>query len=311
MAMINIRNKFSFFRQIRILLAKVRKQNDSISEAVDKHFRFSSTLSLDAPDGQIEKITKDEKSGIYYFSVYDNGLTGATGILPVAYTEWLIERKIRYNDTAPKAFIDMFNHRMYCLSYLAWQKMRLPSDENKLEDSVLNNVLLSLAGISKNTLSLTGQAYTSLYAQSVRSLSGLEQLLSLLYQLTVNIHPFRGRHENVEQEEQGRLGYCKYSLRDGPVIGHVRWRVDSHFDVVLGPIDYERALKFMPGGPFHQRVRQQIRSYIGVTPEFTVIILVQPFETDNLLNSGKKLGLNISLGSGKANQKPRCFRITK
>lgn len=54
--------------------------------------------------------------------------------------------------------------------------------------------------------------------------------------------------------------------------------VDSHFDVILGPVDYERALKFMSGGPFHRRIREQIQSYTGVTPEFDVRILIQSGE---------------------------------
>ena len=299
MAMNNIKNKFSFFRQIRILLTRFYNLNESTDEVLDKHFRFSSTLSLDAPDGQIEKITEDKKNKIYRFSVYENGLTGAAGVLPTAYTEWLIERKIRYNDTAPKSFLDMFEHRIYCLSYLAWQKMHLSGYENRQEDNVLNNVILSQACITPHTLSITGLSCTTFYAQSVRSLSGLEQLLSCLYQISVSIQPFRRCYEQVESREQGKLGGCQYSLGGGPVIGNFRWVVDSHFDVVLGPVDYGRALNFLSNETLHQRIRQQIQSYIGITLVFTICLLVQSSETDNKLDSAKKLGFNISIGSEK------------
>ncbi|MGG9016259.1 type VI secretion system baseplate subunit TssG, partial [Escherichia coli] len=80
------------------------------------------------------------------------GLTGAAGALPVAYTEWLIEKKLRYNDYAPKAFMDMFDHRMYCLSSLSWQKMHLSGDENRINNNVLNTVLLSFGGIRPQTI---------------------------------------------------------------------------------------------------------------------------------------------------------------
>lgn len=86
--------------------------------------------------------------------------------------------------------------------------------------------------------------------------------------------------------------------------------VDSHFDVILGPVDYERALKFMSGGPFHRRIREQIQSYTGVTPEFDVRILIQSGENDNKLNSDKKLGFNISIGLSNNNLSSRCFCIT-
>lgn len=69
--------------------------------------------------------------------------------------------------------MDMFDHRMYCLSYLAWQKMHLSGDENRRDNNALNNVLLSLGGISPQTISVTGLAYTAFYSPSVRSWPGL------------------------------------------------------------------------------------------------------------------------------------------
>lgn len=309
MAVINNRSKFSFFNKVRVLLKKILKPDESIDDVVDEYFRFTSSLSLDAPDGQIENLYQDEKDGKYHLTLFDNGLTGAAGVLPVAYTEWLIERKLRYNDDAPKAFIDMFNHRMYCLSYLSWQKMHLSGDENRRDNNVLNNVLLSLGGISSQTISVTGLAYTAFYAQSVRSLAGLEQLLSSIYQIRVSINPFRGTFENTEPNEQGVLGYCQYTLGEGPVIGNVRWVVDSHFDVVLGPVDYKKALEFMPGKDFHYFIRQQIKSYIGDALKFKIYVKIYPSNNDNQLNINNKLGFNLSLGSGIENHKERCFCV--
>lgn len=173
MAVINSRSKFSFFNKVRVLLKKILKPDERIDDVVDEHFRFTSSLSLDAPDGQIDELYQDGKDGKYHLTLFDNGLTGAAGVLPVAYTEWLIERKLRYNDNAPKAFMDMFDHRMYCLSYLAWQKMHLSGDENRRDNNALNNVLLSLGGISPQTISVTGLAYTAFYSPSVRSWPGL------------------------------------------------------------------------------------------------------------------------------------------
>ncbi len=138
-----------------MLLKKFLKPDESIDDVIDEHFRFTSSLSLDSPDGQIENLYHDEKDGKYHLSLFHNGLTGAAGVLPVAYTEWLIERKLRYNDDAPKAFMNMFDHRMYCLSYLAWQKMHLSGDENRRDNNVPNNILLSLGGVTPQTISMT------------------------------------------------------------------------------------------------------------------------------------------------------------
>ncbi|HAW8458931.1 TPA: type VI secretion system baseplate subunit TssG [Escherichia coli] len=310
MALINNRSKFSFFNKVRVLLKKFLKPDESIDDVIDEYFRFTSSLSLDSPDGQIENLYHDEKDGKYHLSLFHNGLTGAAGVLPVAYTEWLIERKLRYNDDAPKAFMNMFDHRMYCLSYLAWQKMHLSGDENRRDNNVLNNILLSLGGVTPQTISMTGLAYTAFYAQSVRTLSGLEQLLSSIYQIRVSINPFRGTFENTEPNEQGILGNCQYTLGEGPVIGNVRWVVDSHFDVVLGPIDYKKAMEFMPGRDFNYFISQQIKSYVGDALKFKIYVIVYSSNHDNQMNINNKLGFNISIGSGVRNYKERCFCIS-
>jgi len=52
------------------------------------------------------------------------GLTGNIGILPYAYTEYIIER-IRAKDRTIEAFFDIFNHRMISLFYQAWRSIAL------------------------------------------------------------------------------------------------------------------------------------------------------------------------------------------
>lgn len=168
---------------------------------------------------------------------------------------------------------------------------------------------MSLGGVSTQTISVTGLAYTAFYAQSVRSLSGLEQLLSSIYQIRVSINPFRGTFENTEPNEQGVLGNCQYTLGEGPVIGNVRWVVDSDFDVVLGPIHYKKALEFMPGKDFNYFIRQQIKSYIGDALKFKIYVMIYSSNDDNKMNKNNTLGFNISIGSGTENHKERCFCI--
>lgn len=309
MAMISDKSKYSFFNKVRVLLKKILRPNDCIEEVVDEYFRFTSSLSLDAPDGQIQNLYHDEKKERYHLTIFENGLTGAAGVLPFVYTEWLIERKLRYNDDAPKAFMDMFDHRMYCLSYLAWQKMHLSGDEGRKDKNVLSNVLMSLGGVTPHTMSITGLAYTALYSQSVRSLSGLEQLLSSIYQIKVSINPFRGTFEDTQPNEQAVLGSCQYTLGEGPVIGNVRWVVDSCFDVILGPVEYKKALEFMPGKDYNIFIRQQIKSYIGDTLQFKIYVMVYSSNNDNEINTNNKLGFNISIGSGIKSHKERLFCI--
>ncbi|MFP1527084.1 hypothetical protein ACLB1R_01665 [Escherichia coli] len=83
--------------------------------------------------------------------------------------------------------------------------------------------------------------------------------------------------------------------------------VDSHFDVVLGPIDYKKAMEFMPGRDFNYFISQQIKSYVGDALKFKIYVMVCSSNHDNQMNINNKLGFNISIGSGEKTIKNGVF----
>ncbi|HBM8461184.1 TPA: type VI secretion system baseplate subunit TssG, partial [Escherichia coli] len=105
------------------------------------------------------------------------------------------------------------------------------------------------------------------------------------------------------------LDNCLYTLGEGPVIGNVRWVIDSCFEVVLGPVEYKKALEFMPGRDFNFFIQQQIKSYIGDILNFKIYVLIYPSNDDSQININNKLGFNISIGSEIESKKERCFCI--
>ena len=67
MALIPIKNKFNLFCQIKYLILKLKSGNKKLDETIDDNFNFTSTLSLDSPNGQIEKIQKKNDNDVYHF----------------------------------------------------------------------------------------------------------------------------------------------------------------------------------------------------------------------------------------------------
>lgn len=51
------------------------------------------------------------------------GLTGPSGVLPRSYTELLIARRVG-RDNSAQELLDLFNHRIVALFWLAWAKHR-------------------------------------------------------------------------------------------------------------------------------------------------------------------------------------------
>lgn len=293
MALISVKNKFSLFHQVRTLMSKIRFTKKNIDQILDDNFNFTSTLSLSSPNGQIENIYK--KNEVYHVSLYHHGLTGAAGALPTAYTEWLIERKSRYNDHSAKAFLDIFNHRQYCLAYLAWQKQCYSARLEGDEDSTISNVVLSLCGMLQTPNRLPSKGYAQFYSYPVRSLTNLERILRQYCQTPVIISPFSGRWKDVDLTEQCQLGNRNITLGYGPVIGNVRWDIASSFDVIIGPVDLMTARYFMSGGKYHEFIQTQIRSYVGMTLDFKIKINLSTQE--NMPIGKGELGLNIRIGT--------------
>ncbi|MCE9860014.1 type VI secretion system baseplate subunit TssG [Raoultella planticola] len=297
MALISIINKFSFFHQVRNLISKLCSKNKKLEQILDEDFNFTSTLSLRSPNGEVENIYKNNKTESYCFSIYQNGLTGATGALPTAYTEWLIERDSRYNDLGPKAFLDIFNHRQYCLAYLAWQKQHYSVSLDDVENSTISNVVLSACGMLNTPNRMPGNGYSQFYAYSVRSLINLERILRQYYQMPVEINPFSGCWKDVEMTERCQLGNGKNALAYGPVIGSVRWDITSNFEVIIGPVDLTTARNFMSGGKYYRCIQEQIRAYVGLMLDFKMKIKVNSAAQDPIAIGKGQLGLNISIGT--------------
>ena len=298
-ALITFKNKFNIFRQIRQLLSLYQKTENDLESTLDDKFFFSSTLSLESPNGQVENINKDNVTGHFHFSVYHFGLTGAMGVLPLVYTEWLIERESRYNDRSAKAYLDIFNHRMYCLAYMAWHKIHCSSQLYLDEDHIISDVILSLCGMQQTPYCFPGLQHARFYAGPVRSLSGLEQMLKQSYQIPIQVEPFYGCWEEISHPEKCILGKNILPLGSGPVIGSFRWDINSGFKVIIGPTDVMSAKKFMAGGVYHQSVKEQIKLYVGIALNFYLEIKIDSSSMPWIPLGECTLGTDATAGKGR------------
>ena len=167
MAVIPVVSKFSFYQQVRLLLRKLRDGRTTDATLLDEQVEFISTLSLDAPHGEVENLRQETPCSPIEVRAWHNGLTGAMGALPTAYSEWLIARQYRYGERSAKAFLDMFGHRLYCLDYLAWQKHHLYARAEAEAQPPLQTAIMALSGLlmSRPSPELIHQTTDSAIAQ--------------------------------------------------------------------------------------------------------------------------------------------------
>lgn len=296
MDLTRITSRFNFYQQVRTLLHKLRGGKTATADILDTKLQLVSALSLEAQSGQIASIEQEMPGDPLRITVWQNGLTGAQGALPTAYTEWMIERQYRYGDHSAKAFLDMYGHRLYCLDYLAWQKNHLYALAESETQLPLQQATLALTGLLTSMSVSGGENYAHLFSSPVRSLVNLEVWLSHYYGVPVHITPFTGGWKTVDESEYCQLGKPGQTLEVAPMIGRVRWEVQSHFDVTFGPMEQERSQHFIPQGKFYQEIWARIREYVGPGLDFSIHLNISSGNSPPAPLGDGRLGLDICIG---------------
>ncbi|RJT36253.1 type VI secretion system baseplate subunit TssG [Rahnella woolbedingensis] len=296
MDLTRITSRFNFYQQLRTLLRKLRRSETSAAETLNSKLKLISSLSMETTNGQIVSIRQDTPEAPLSVTLSHNGLTGAMGALPTAYSEWMIERHYRYGDHGAKDFLDIFGHRLYCLDYLAWQKNHLYAYAESSRQLPLQQATLAISGLLTSPSMLGGETYAHLFAAPVRSLVNLEVWLSHYYGVPARITPFTGCWKSIDATEICQLGQSKQTLDTAPMIGLTRWEVQSHFDVIFGPVEQVMSHHFIPGGKFYQSIWARIREYVGPGLDFTIHLDISNRSHALVALGTGQLGLNMCIG---------------
>ncbi|ERK11411.1 putative protein ImpH/VasB [Serratia fonticola AU-AP2C] len=294
MDLTRITSKFSFYQQIRVLLRKLRDGKTPMLEILDRKLSLTSTLSLKKPDGQVASIARQLSEERLCVTLWQHGLTGGQGALPTVYTEWMIERHYRYGDDSAKAFLNMFDHRLYCLDYLAWQKNHFYVQAEFEARSLVQQIAQACTG----PLTTASERYTHLFSSPVRTVVNLEAWLSHYFSVPVQIRPFAGKWLPLSEIERCRLGHVDQKLESAPMIGSVRWDIQSHFNVILGPMEQTAAQHFIPQGKYYQEIWQRIREYVGPVLDFSIYLEISHSKAVPL-GTGQ-LGFSASISQSEA-----------
>ncbi|MGB7801763.1 type VI secretion system baseplate subunit TssG [Buttiauxella sp.] len=286
----------NFFQQVRLMLRSLtREQGKDSRQALEEQLYFVSPLSLDAPKGDISSVTSLEKQR-WQVEVAAHGLTGALGALPTVYTEWMIDRYYRHGDKTAKAFLDIFNHRLHSLRYLAWQKYHYYAMAEFSASRPLSQAIRSLSGVAHSTPSLQQERFADVFAHSVRSMLNVETWLKHRFAVAAKVTPFTGGWQVMEPALCCRLGEPAQTLAAAPMLGSVYWDRQSHFTVTLGPVPMKNAGQFLPKGKHYQNLWSHIREYVGLGLDFDIDLLIE--NTSNVMTplGVGQLGLDICLG---------------
>ena len=256
--------------------------------------RFRSHLSLSFPPSAIHDIERrDNWEEPAQMTVAFMGLTGLLGVLPRHYTELLLER-VRRKDQTLRDFLDLFNHRLISLFYRAWEKYRFPIayeqamakqegyDHDRFSLHLFDLIGLGTEGL-RERLEVEDEGllfYAGLLTQRPHSASALAGLLQDYFEIPVQVTQFVGQWLTLSKANCSRLG-----LREGnnalgvsAVAGSRVWDQQGKFRVQLGPLTYNEFCRFLSSGDAFERLVRLIRFYAGQQWDFDVQLILKAAE---------------------------------
>jgi type VI secretion system protein ImpH len=211
----------------------------------------------------------------------------------------LVLERLRQKDTALRDFLDIFNHRLVSLMYRTRKIHRVNFSSQSPERGPMANYLyaflgLGLAGL-RNRMPLEDRAllpYAGLISQQPRSAVGLERVLSDHFQSPVAVKQFSGGWRRIEPDQWTALGTSGRNQRLGEsiVLGSRIWDQQGRFWIVVGPLQLEKFLHFLPDSDAYQPLCAMVRFYAGEEFEFRIRLQLQAAEIPETRLGKSKLG---------------------
>lgn len=295
--LLNTPHGFEFHQAVRLLHAHLRRLPAQDRPAI----RFRNTLSLCFPASEVMAI--DHHTGPVAPALATNGqhelaegealkrieitpafmgLLGATGALPLAYSEQFAQRESTGRDGAARAFLDIFQHRAVTLFHEAWRKHRLPLQFEADRRERYLPLVLSLAGLGEPALRqrLRGAEggvaddalafYAGLLQRKAVSAQHLQRVLGDYFAVPVQITQFVGRWFDLDADCQVSLGETPFRLGHDTVLGSRVWQRDLRVRISIGPMNRALHQRFLPGGPAALALRELLTLVSGVSLEYEV-----------------------------------------
>lgn len=281
--------RFQFFQAVR-LLERVTPRRESVGKFVAPNrevVRFSVHQSTAFPASEIQALTFIEGQPAH-MTVNFMGLTGPLGLLPLYYTEYIMQC-MRSKDYTLRDFLDIFNHRAISLFYQAWGKYRFSGGYERGEQDPLSPRLLALVGLGTPGLQRRQDVedeallyYAGLFAQQPRAAATLGQIIGDYFDVPVAVEQFAGAWYKLERSSQTQLnetGSYTDVLGMGAILGDEVWDQQSVVRIKLGPLTLEQYLDFLPTGTAWNPLRALVRFYFNDQLDFEVQLILKRDET--------------------------------
>lgn len=298
-------HRFELVQAIAVLERLRNSETTALGVGIDPELesvRIEQDPTLAFPASDVTSLQRRDKDAPPVLRTAVIGLAGASGPLPQAFTEMMLERNSR-RDRGMAAFLDIFNHRLTSMLYRVF-RTTLPLLDSHPERSILATALRAFVGIETGGLSnrLAGVSdrmllgYAGIFADRHGSGAALQTVLSGMFQSTVTIRNFEGRWLSLSESSLAVLGRAApdaLRLGGGAVLGSRVWDQHAAFAVRFRFDNLAGFEKLLPIGEFYRQAVSICRFHAGVLPDIVFeLTLAAPAVPPLLISArnGRRLG---------------------
>ncbi|UNK24757.1 type VI secretion system baseplate subunit TssG [Yersinia intermedia] len=221
----------------------------------------------------LAEISPRSDTQLYEVSIFNFGLFGPDGPLPLHLTEFVHERIQHYQDDTFLAFTNLFHHRLITLFYRAWADTQPTVSLDRPDNTRFDNYFSNLIGTGQPALqerdSINVHAKYFMAGHLIRHSrdpEGLGKILRHYFKVPVHIVENVPHWLSVEKCERARLqaGRNTARLGESAFLGVAVRDIQHKFRIELGPMSQQDYDHFLPGSAYCEKLRDWVRQYIGI-----------------------------------------------
>ncbi|MHB1400686.1 MAG: type VI secretion system baseplate subunit TssG [Trichloromonadaceae bacterium] len=255
------------------------------------------------PAADIRRCSFDEQ-GRLDFELNFLGLYGVDGPLP----HFFLETVAGQDDLGKvlRAFLDVFNQRLYQLLYLGWKKSNDHGRQNQC--SLYERYLGAVAGLTPAQTQGQSLAYAGLMGSRIKNAAGLVGLLKDFLQMPVSVRQHFPCWVTLSHRPAlGAAGEEGLVLGENCSLGDRVLDVSRKILIRIGEVPISQAVALLPGREQALELGRLIRQYLNPTIEFDIELLVTSEPGPPIRLGCQEAILGWSAGLGEMGEK--TYRI--
>ncbi|WP_426112485.1 type VI secretion system baseplate subunit TssG [Massilia sp. PWRC2] len=299
--------QYQFRQALRLLLLWLRAQGVSYDDAFKHVLRFQNSVSLAFPASEIEALKAEPNAAADpagyrgggdrgggdrdHLGVREQitltpafiGLLGASGSLPLHYSERIAAQQLRSRDGSARAFLDLLSNRMVGLFFEASGKYRLETSIDTHGVDPLRRMLGQLGGFkdaggmhpASGSADIQARFAAAFRTRPVSSFA-VADALGEHFGVPVELEQFVGCWDNIGKAQQTILGHAGPGLGHGAALGKRIWRCDLRIRLNIGPLDAAQRDRCLPSGAIARDIKRMLQCFGMSNLDCEVRLLLKP-----------------------------------